>query len=98
VENFKKNIYIYIYQHFPFQGPPKYAEIGSFGLKRNHLATPVQLWFGAVVPIKVSHHFAIGTAQVLIGALVIGTSLSTVGYLVGILQCVSKPYSINLKS
>jgi hypothetical protein len=26
-------------QHFPFQGPPNYNQIGAFGLKRNHLAT-----------------------------------------------------------
>jgi hypothetical protein len=28
-----------IYQHFPFQGPPKCTEIGIYGLKLNHLAT-----------------------------------------------------------
>jgi hypothetical protein len=28
-----------IYQHFPVQGPPKFAQIWIFGLKRNHLAT-----------------------------------------------------------
>jgi hypothetical protein len=28
-----------IYQHFTFQGPPKYTQIAIFGLKRNHLAT-----------------------------------------------------------
>jgi hypothetical protein len=28
-----------IYQHFPFQGSPKYTQIGIFGLKLNHLAT-----------------------------------------------------------
>jgi hypothetical protein len=27
------------YQHFPVQGPPKFAQIGIFGLKINHLAT-----------------------------------------------------------
>jgi hypothetical protein len=27
------------YQHFPFQGPPKYTQIRIFGLKINHLAT-----------------------------------------------------------
>jgi hypothetical protein len=26
-------------QHFPTQGAPKFAQIGIFGLKRNHLAT-----------------------------------------------------------
>jgi hypothetical protein len=25
---------------FPLHGPPKYTQIGIFGLKRNHLATP----------------------------------------------------------
>jgi hypothetical protein len=30
-----------IYQHFTFQGPPKFTQIGIFGLKRNHLATLV---------------------------------------------------------
>jgi hypothetical protein len=25
-------------KYFPFQGPPKYTQIGSFGLRRNHLA------------------------------------------------------------
>jgi hypothetical protein len=28
-----------IYQHFPFQGPPKFTQIGIFGFKTNHLAT-----------------------------------------------------------
>jgi hypothetical protein len=28
-----------ISQHFPFHDPPKYTQIGIFGLKRNHLAT-----------------------------------------------------------
>jgi hypothetical protein len=28
-----------IYQLFPFQGPPKFTQIGIFGLKTNHLAT-----------------------------------------------------------
>jgi hypothetical protein len=28
-----------MYQHFPFQGAPKYTQIGIFGLKINHLAT-----------------------------------------------------------
>jgi hypothetical protein len=28
-----------IYQHFLFQGRPKFTQIGIFGLKRNHLAT-----------------------------------------------------------
>jgi hypothetical protein len=28
-----------IYQHFPFQGPPKFAQIWIFGLKKKHLAT-----------------------------------------------------------
>jgi hypothetical protein len=27
-----------IYQHFPFQGPPKFTQMGIFGLK-NHLAS-----------------------------------------------------------
>jgi hypothetical protein len=26
---------------FPFQGPPKYTQVGIFGRKRNHLATLV---------------------------------------------------------
>jgi hypothetical protein len=29
------------YQHFPYQGPPKYTQIGICGLKINHLATLV---------------------------------------------------------
>jgi hypothetical protein len=28
-----------IYQHFPLQDPPKFTQIGIFGLKTNHLAT-----------------------------------------------------------
>jgi hypothetical protein len=28
-----------IHQHFPFQGPQKFTQIGIFGLKTNHLAT-----------------------------------------------------------
>jgi hypothetical protein len=28
-----------IYQDFPFRGPPKYTQIGIFGLKIYHLAT-----------------------------------------------------------
>jgi hypothetical protein len=28
-----------IYQHFPFQGPPKYTQIWIFGHKINYLAT-----------------------------------------------------------
>jgi hypothetical protein len=31
-----------IFQHFTIQGPPKYTQIGIFGLKRNHLATLLQ--------------------------------------------------------
>jgi hypothetical protein len=31
----------FIYQHFPFQGPPIYTQIGIFGIKINHLATLV---------------------------------------------------------
>jgi hypothetical protein len=26
-------------EHFPFQGPPKFNQIGIFGVKINHLAT-----------------------------------------------------------
>jgi hypothetical protein len=29
------------YQHFPFPGPPKFPQIGIFGLKIYHLATLV---------------------------------------------------------
>jgi hypothetical protein len=28
-----------IYQQFPIQDPPKFTQIGIFGLKTNHLAT-----------------------------------------------------------
>jgi hypothetical protein len=28
-----------IYQHLPLQDPPKFTQIGIFGLKINHLAT-----------------------------------------------------------
>jgi hypothetical protein len=28
-----------IYEHFPFQGPPKFTQIGILGMKINHLAT-----------------------------------------------------------
>jgi hypothetical protein len=28
-----------IYQYFPIYGPPKFTQIGIFGLKINHLAT-----------------------------------------------------------
>jgi hypothetical protein len=28
-----------VYQHFPLQDPPKFTQIGIFGLKTNHLAT-----------------------------------------------------------
>jgi hypothetical protein len=28
-----------IYQHLPFKGPPKFTQVGIFGLKTNHLAT-----------------------------------------------------------
>jgi hypothetical protein len=31
----------YIWQHFPFQGPPNFTQIVIFGLKINHLATLV---------------------------------------------------------
>jgi hypothetical protein len=31
-----------IWHHFPFQGPPKYTQIGIFGRKRNQLATLVR--------------------------------------------------------
>jgi hypothetical protein len=30
-----------IYQHFSFYGPPKFTQIGNFGLKTYHLATLV---------------------------------------------------------
>jgi hypothetical protein len=39
-----------IYQHFPFQGPPKCTQIGIFGLKINHLATLV---FGIILGAKI---------------------------------------------
>jgi hypothetical protein len=32
-----------MYKHFPFQGPPKFTQIGIFGLKINPLATLTQL-------------------------------------------------------
>jgi hypothetical protein len=38
-----------IYQHYPFQGPPKFTQIGIFGLKINHLATLAQFILAAVV-------------------------------------------------
>jgi hypothetical protein len=28
-----------IYQYYPLQDPPKFTQIGIFGLKENHLAT-----------------------------------------------------------
>jgi hypothetical protein len=28
-------------KHLPFEGPPKYTQIGVFGIKINHLATLV---------------------------------------------------------
>jgi hypothetical protein len=28
-----------MYQHFSFQGPPKFTPVGIFGYKMNHLAT-----------------------------------------------------------
>jgi hypothetical protein len=34
-----------IYQHFPFQGTPKFTQIGILGMKINHLATLVGLSF-----------------------------------------------------
>jgi hypothetical protein len=34
-----------VYQHFPFQGPPKYTQLGIFGPKINHLA-PLLLAMG----------------------------------------------------
>jgi hypothetical protein len=30
-----------MYQHPTLLGPPKFTQIGIFGLKRNHLATPI---------------------------------------------------------
>jgi hypothetical protein len=30
-----------MYQHVPFYGPPKFNQIGIFGLKANHLATRI---------------------------------------------------------
>jgi hypothetical protein len=30
-----------IYQDFPLPDPPKFTQIGIFGLKTNHLATPI---------------------------------------------------------
>jgi hypothetical protein len=32
-----------IYLHFPFQGPQKYAQFGTMGFEKYHLATLVQL-------------------------------------------------------
>jgi hypothetical protein len=32
-----------MYQHFPIQGPPKFTQIGIFGLEINHPATVVDL-------------------------------------------------------
>jgi hypothetical protein len=32
-----------IYQHFPFQGSPKYTQIWIFGMKRWHLATLLRI-------------------------------------------------------
>jgi hypothetical protein len=40
IPNFRK-----IFQHFPFQGPPKHTQIGIFGLKMYTLATLAWLFF-----------------------------------------------------
>jgi hypothetical protein len=29
----------YVYQHLPLKDPPKFTQIGIFGLKKHHLAT-----------------------------------------------------------
>jgi hypothetical protein len=31
-----------IFQHFTFRDPPKYTQIGIFGMKIYHLATPLE--------------------------------------------------------
>jgi hypothetical protein len=33
----------YLYLHFPIKGPPKFTQIGIFGLKGIHLATLVEI-------------------------------------------------------
>jgi hypothetical protein len=44
-----------ICQHFPFQGPQKYTQIGIFGLKRNHLATlnPAVISFARIFYLQI---------------------------------------------
>jgi hypothetical protein len=32
-----------IYPHFPFLGPPRYTQIGTFGMKIYHLATLIAI-------------------------------------------------------
>jgi hypothetical protein len=51
-----------LYQHFPFQGPPKLNQIGTFGTKMYHLATlpmwrNTRLYFFYLAPIN---HFLVG--------------------------------------
>jgi hypothetical protein len=39
------------YQHFPWQDPPKFTQVGIFGLKINHLATLLPSQFQLKIPI-----------------------------------------------
>jgi hypothetical protein len=50
------------------------------GFANMEIRVPVQLWLAVQVSTEVPHHFAVGTPQVPSGTLVIGTSLSIVGF------------------
>jgi hypothetical protein len=39
-----------MYQYLPMYGPPKFTQIGIFGMKRNHLATLRQTF--VALPLK----------------------------------------------
>jgi hypothetical protein len=50
-----------MYQHYPFQGPPKYTQIGILGMKLQRLATLVPSHFDLVRGSrKVSFYFIRG--------------------------------------
>jgi hypothetical protein len=53
-----------IYQHFPFQGPPKFTKIGIFGLKINHLATLVIIVRNNILGLRVADLVRLGSSVI----------------------------------
>jgi hypothetical protein len=75
-----------IFQYFPFQGPPKYTQIGIFGTKINYLATLARTHSTSIAV------FSLGTRVVIVTRL--GLFLAKMAFFlkanIGIYLCLKK--------